>query len=83
MLSNHKLQTTLEEISDISKIGLALYDENGKQHDGNQLRNKRQFYQDFLFNKQKYRFRRKPRSCDGVKSRLHEHAPARHEKGGE
>ena len=31
MLSNHKLQTTLEEISDISKIGLALYDENGKQ----------------------------------------------------
>ena len=32
MLSNHKLQTTLEEISDISKIGLALYDENGKQH---------------------------------------------------
>ena len=24
MLSNHKLQTTLEEISDISKIGLAL-----------------------------------------------------------
>ena len=31
MLSNHKLQTTLEEISYISKIGLALYDENGKQ----------------------------------------------------
>ena len=31
MLSNHKLQTTLEEISEISKIGLALYDENGKQ----------------------------------------------------
>ena len=30
MLSNHKIQTTLDEISDISKIGLILYDEKGK-----------------------------------------------------
>lgn len=30
MLSNHKIQTALDEISDISKIGLILYDEKGK-----------------------------------------------------
>lgn len=31
MLSNHKIQTTLDEISEIAKIGLILYDEKGKQ----------------------------------------------------
>lgn len=31
MLSNHKLQTTLEEISEISKVGFVLYDDKGKQ----------------------------------------------------
>lgn len=30
MLSNHKIQTTLDEISEISKTGLALYDEKGQ-----------------------------------------------------
>ena len=30
MLSNHKIQTTLDEISDIAKISLALYDDKGK-----------------------------------------------------
>ncbi len=30
MLSNHKIQTTLEEISEIAKTGLILYDEKGK-----------------------------------------------------
>ncbi len=31
MLSNHKIQAILEEISEISKIDLALYDERGKR----------------------------------------------------
>lgn len=30
MLSNHRMQETLEEIADISRIGLILYDEKGK-----------------------------------------------------
>lgn len=31
MLSNHKIQTTLEEISEISKTGFVLYDDKGKK----------------------------------------------------
>lgn len=31
MLSNHKIQITLEEISEISKTGFVLYDDKGKQ----------------------------------------------------
>ena len=30
MLSNHKLQVTLEEIKEISRIDLALYSDKGK-----------------------------------------------------
>ena len=30
MLSNHKLQMTMEEIKDISRIDLALYSDKGK-----------------------------------------------------
>ena len=30
MLSNHRLHEVLEEIADISRIGLILYDEKGK-----------------------------------------------------
>ena len=31
MISNHKIQTALDEIKEISKIDLALYSEKGKQ----------------------------------------------------